>query len=200
MFEAREKIVFQCRVDVVLMQARPTVERGGAWRKTHEEVRRKNGINADDVRWTATHRLRGVPATNRVTDCIDLAYQQILRRAKRTFAEDAKVNPQSVKISDLPLSVQRCEGYIIDVSQSAQRVAYTTKLRSMVSNSQFYVYSADRMMLPQEHLFALGWARAVDVQGFSASAVRELSGESMAAPCVALCLVSMSFALADLWT
>eukprot|EP00971_Amphidinium_carterae_P334331 6469546-Amphidinium_carterae.1 len=110
-----------------LDSVRPMMERGGAWKQTHGQVRKAHGIGADFVRWTPTHQMRGVPLTGRAADCVDLAYQLVLKRAAKKYAEDAKVDVEKVNVSDLPLSAQRCEDYIIDVSQSGSRGAYATK-------------------------------------------------------------------------
>ena len=78
--------------------------------------------------------------------------------------------------------------YVVDVSQDINRKAWSTQLRSMTTSSFFYSYSKGRCLIATEYLRALGFPE-VDVTFMEPSAVKNLAGEAMAPPAIALALL-----------
>ena len=155
------------------------VPRSDNWKKVHADERAKLAPNAMPATpWSSSHALTGLPHTERVEDLVNLIYA---RHHAKHFAEYGP-SPQAF----IPCSL------IIDVSQDARRHSFvTSSVRSMVSGSIFYNFCLQRALCPWEHLQLLGWNRKEldkvwGQKGFSLSAVRDLAGESMACPCIAL--------------
>ena len=96
-----------------------------------------------------------------------------------------------------------CRLYL-DTSQDAKRHAVLEGcLRSICSGSCFYSFAHDRQVESAEHLLFMGWAQAVVEEvmsppdGLKQTAIRDLSGEAMGAPCVALALCALILSLGE---
>ena len=123
-------------------------------------------------KWSAKHDLRGVK-TPRAVDVIDLAYAH---------------QPH------LPL--------FADLSQAGPRRPWAPHLRSMVAASCYYSFARDRIVLPREHLALLGFPASVkvDMPGMSDGKLRQLAGEGMGLPCIALISLCVLAQHKDLWS
>ena len=161
------------------------VDGPSGWKKTHEVVREQEALPT--ILWSDTKSLTGLPPSLRIRDVVNVTYQ---RFHKKTLELKEQGLAQDVRLTEHGLFTP-CD-LVLDVSQDVKRHASTMKsIRSMCSGSMCYHYSQDRMILPTEHMAILGWQHdraeaIVSSAKLTAAAVRDLSGESMASPCVAL--------------
>ena len=162
--------------------------RSDGWKQVHETIRQAIPEESrPDRSWDVGHDLRGVGASLRVRDLINLTYEQHHSKMKSLGEE-------------LPSSgYYKCDLYL-DVSQDAKRNAVMEgSLRSLCAGSCFYSFRADRSITAAEHLLLCGWSEkaVTDVLavGMKPSILRDLSGESMAPPCVGLCLTALCLCL-----
>ena len=147
-----------------------------------------------DVSWRALRPLLGVPLVDRARDVIDLAYQRY-HKLKMKNAEKEGVDFQSLLSDD---GLLECDE-VVDFSQDGRRMCSAVKLRSMCSNASFYSFRERRAICPQEHLFLLGWPKSgLDLKTMSHHCIRDLGGESMAAPSIAVVLTCLALQ-SDLW-
>eukprot|EP00971_Amphidinium_carterae_P063639 1259393-Amphidinium_carterae.3 len=158
----------------------------GKWVDIHATVKKAEAL--PQVSWRAKKNLAGVSQAMRVQDAIDIHYQ---RYHKKQLQAGLQASDNGLFPCDL----------ITDVTQCVKRSACSSSLRAMCSASSFYFYGADRMLLLEEHLGLLGWRYSrIVLKNLKESQVRDLSGESMAPPCIAVILHCLSLTLSDLWT
>eukprot|EP00971_Amphidinium_carterae_P349073 6490832-Amphidinium_carterae.3 len=76
---------------------------------------------------------------------------------------------------------------IVDVSQDGERQAWSFDgvIRSITTSSETFIFRESRTMQPVEHLLALGFANPV-VTGLNGNKIRDLAGEAMPLPPVAI--------------
>ena len=86
----------------------------------------------------------------------------------------------------------------VDVSQCITRRAWAKTIRTLTTSTSIFSFSAQRLLLPSEHLHILGFP-AVSLQDLSPHAVRSLAGAAMAPPCVGVALVALILTL-DTWS
>eukprot|EP00971_Amphidinium_carterae_P352644 6492685-Amphidinium_carterae.8 len=154
------------------------------WHTVHDKVKKQEGLPA--VSWRASKQLRGVSATERVREVIDIAY--------------ARYHKQHAEKGDDTL--RQCP-WLLDVTQCISRKCHCTHFRAMCSGSTYYSYSLDRMITPVEHLLVLGWPQqsALDRLGklsLNPGQVRDLAGESMSPPCIGAVMTALALTL-DIW-
>ena len=90
------------------------------------------------------------------------------------------------------------QSYVVDVSQCISRKAWSKdQLRSMTTSSYYYHFGKGRCLVPREYMRALGFP-PVNTEGLEPGAIRNLAGEAMAPPAIALALLSV-IAASDCW-
>ena len=121
------------------------------------------------------------------------------RFAGHTHTHDLRgvVSERSRDLIDLAWCYHTSLPLYVDLSQSASRKPWTAVIRSMVSNSTYYSFAEDRVLTPGEHLRMLGIVTPTQQLPQSVN-IRNLAGEAMAAPCVALA-ISIAAQLLDVW-
>ena len=87
----------------------------------------------------------------------------------------------------------------LDLSQSLLRKPWSCNVRSMVASSQFFSFARKRVLVPQEHLFLLGWHGPLKLNHLGSSRLRNLAGEGMGVPCVSFMSLCMLMSRDDLW-
>ena len=158
------------KVSEKLACRRPTENK--KWITKHRRLREQWGLT--DVRgaWSARHDLKGVSPSSRVVDCIDLCWQYHQKKG------------------EVPPTL------LTDVSQDVERKPWSGgTFPTLTTSSEIYCYAQDRMVLGLEHAAALGF----DLSTFKApvpnSTLKELTGDGMACPAVALIAASCLVAL-----
>ena len=138
---------------------------GAKWRTNSKAVRRNSGIAEGTM--PPNKQLRGLSRTDRILDLVQLAFDW----CKHSNGD----------IDEL----------FVDCSQDVGHRPWTvSSVRSLTTSSEIYASGIDRVILAGEHMRLLGFGR-VNVDSFSSRQLRELSGEAMSPPCVALCLLSI---------
>ena len=91
--------------------------------------------------------------------------------------------------------------WIVDVTQSLHRRPWSESVRSMCSSSVFYSFPSQRCFQAKEHLQLLGWPTTVATHFLPEAQIRDLAGESMAMPAIALAAAAAILCLPDttLW-
>ena len=154
------------------------------WRQAHHDFRVAEDILDAKPVWSREKPLRGVPNNDRVTDCIDAVYSLYHKSIVSSLPAE-----QAMKVQTCP--------YILDVSQTLTRKPFCDHIRSMCANSTYYVYGLQRAITPAEHLGLLGWPHDLNLAHLSHSQIRDLCGESMAMPCIALCACVLILSMQD---
>ena len=153
---------------------------GCKWQQSHAKLRESLGLCEQD-RWSRQHGRHGLPYGERVSDTIDLAWQQHVALSRR----NGEPSP----------SLQ----LVLDTSQSSYRSAVAPTFRSIVCNSTFFAFARNRMVHPREHMRILGWPEEY-IPDCSASQLRDLSGESMAMPSIAGIFASVVANMPGIWS
>eukprot|EP00971_Amphidinium_carterae_P305104 6062668-Amphidinium_carterae.3 len=153
------------------------------WRKIHATVRTDEGLS-DQVSWTQqnAHKIRGlVGKKERVLDLLDIGY--LIAKKNMPDANDADV----------------AKDLYCDISQSAERRPFSQgELRTLTTSSELFSYGQARLLLPCEHLLALGFGK-VDLRNISGSAQKSLAGGAFALPTMAMALSSVVTSLPGYW-
>eukprot|EP00971_Amphidinium_carterae_P334257 6469418-Amphidinium_carterae.1 len=126
------------------------------WKEKHAKVREEHGIGEGIGKWSTHHQLHGIPRTSeRTRDCIDLAYQVVMKKGSQT---------------DLSKMV-------VDVSQDGSRKPWSAMLRSVTRSSVFYHFGEDRLLSSKELLACFGWCvEDLCLQDMSEAQIRDLIG------------------------
>ena len=168
--------------------------RGEAWKGVHSKLRDELPVDSlPPKKWTASHKLAALPQSTRVRDLVDLLHAQSYSKLK--------LDPRTAAEPDT--AFERTQ-LIVDVTQDARRHTCSVNcshgsqsLRSMCSGSNFYMFSRDRCVVPCEHMMLLGWSPAEikrvlnNTPSLKPSALRDLAGEGMGAPCIGLAVASL---------
>ena len=92
----------------------------------------------------------------------------------------------------------------IDVSQSVSRKPWANitkrSLPSITTSTVFYWVNGQRTVLPLEHFLLLGWTKPPKVAELRSSHLKDLSGEAMPLPCIAVVIISLMHNLSELWS
>ena len=166
---------------------------GVKWKEVHQSIR--DELPVPTPTWTATHSLLGMGSSARVLDLVNVTYSR--------YHANLVANHHAKTLGLDEGECAACSLYL-DVSQDARRSCFAdSSVRSICGGSTFYSYKEDRMICPAEHLCLLGWSRSA-VESLPASLtpamLRDLAGESMACPCVALALSTLLLSMAgDVW-
>eukprot|EP00971_Amphidinium_carterae_P348147 6490349-Amphidinium_carterae.2 len=142
-----------------------------AWKNKHAEVRKKEKCEGIPC-WAGTDTLQwpGLE-TQRVKDVINLAWQVNVKKLGADL-----INPFKL---------------YVDVSQSGHHRPWVYgKLRSVTTSSVIFNFGARRCLLPEEVFAILGFDEA-KFGTLSSFAKKDLVGECMALPCVAMCLAAL---------
>eukprot|EP00971_Amphidinium_carterae_P035286 694592-Amphidinium_carterae.2 len=157
-----------------------------AWKAKHSAFKVKHGLSAES--WTTSNesRCRGLPNNGRERDLVDIA----VAHATKTSSAAADGTP----FRDVDL--------LIDVSQSVDRTPWTLlgsqRVGTLTTSSSLFWTGGGRMLLAEEHFRLQGWdtVRRVNV---SDTALKDLSGESMPLPPMAVVLLSVMYHLPMHW-
>ena len=136
----------------------------GQWVEASKKVLRHAGIDGDkDLRaWRGEEELPGVPKTARVMNLLDVAR-----------------------------ACSQSEDLFVDMSQSVGRRPWSAgTLRSVTTGSSFFSYKRRRALDIRELWRCFGFPDA-SVPCASPHTLRNLLGEAMSLPCVALAMVSV---------
>ena len=93
---------------------------------------------------------------------------------------------------------EKLKDYTVDISQCLSRQAYGERIRNLTTSSSLFAFGQDRLLTPQEHFNILGLP-GVSLEGLSERQAKELAGQAMAAPCIALPLLCLAACLPGVW-
>ena len=155
------------------------------WEKTHQALKGRHGLREGQIGWVEENMedIRGLTGKpDRVLDLINVVWCK---------AKEALEGHSDADVAE------RC---YVDVSQQVQRRPFTLQpvLRSLTTSSEVFSYKHKRMLLPEEHLLAMGFI-APKIQNLTNAAVKDLSGERMALPTTAACVLAVILSFSDLW-
>ena len=125
--------------------------------------------------WCQRHasEIRGLSATDRCLDLVNIAFEVAQKHA---CADDSSVS---------------C-GLFVDVSQSTDRAPWSQNgLRALTTGCEVFAFSLKRTLHPVEHLSVMGFQPPIKTDGLSVSQIRDLAGEGMAMPSIAMALISV---------
>ena len=170
-----------------LLHSDACIWRLGYW---HAEIRKKENLPA--VMWSVSRSLAGCGAAPRAIDVIDLTYSRFHKKC----TEDGQIPNSDDGLFD------HCSWYV-DISQEVGRRAYTDgRLRALCGGTTYYSYQRQRLLLPEEHLMCMGWARgSYSREHISDHSLRDLAGESMAPPAIGLVVASLCLSISNgIWS
>ena len=147
------------------------------WPKHHEKLRQRFQLPAGQPWTDQGGKCNGVHAA-RGRDVVNLSYAMLLKNG---------VAPHMVG------------SYLVDISQSLNRKAFGQKVRNLTTSSSLFCFAKDRLLSAQEHFSVLGMP-TVNLSEVSDHQARELAGQAMAAPCIALPLLIVALSLPGVWT
>ena len=159
---------------------------GGEWKKHHRQVREKFSLqDKQSSRWMekrgSGYNFR---ASQRVLDMINLAWDVEYSRNRTMSMEELE------------------QRLMIDISQSAHRIPWSTKLRSITTSTALYSYRLKRVLHPLELLSLLGFPlQKISLKAereISPKQIQDLAGEAMALPCAGLIAQALALSL-PLW-
>ena len=169
LFQAREEAL---ETQLVTKQRNKTEK--PQWQKHHDEMRKKHNVQ-QGTPWTNAGGLcRGV-VTARGRDVVNAAYA-ILKKE----------------------GVEDMQSITVDISQCLSRKAWGGKVRNLTTSSALFAFCKDRLLAPPEHFNVLG-LEGVQLTNQSDHSAKELAGQAMAAPCIALPLLCICASLPGLW-
>ena len=96
------------------------------------------------------------------------------------------------------VSVEQIQHYTVDTSQCVKRKTWGEKVRNLTTSSCLFSFGKDRVLCPDEHYNVLG-LEGVKLDGLSERQSKELAGQAMAAPCIALPLLCLIASLPNIW-
>ena len=145
-----------------------------AWRSQSVEIRNRFHVSLDYKPWgTAARRLTGVPKTQRVRECIELA-------AIAHVGPPGK-HPNSVR--------EILQDVYIDISQNPCRMAWTNSqqiTKCLTTSSLLYAFHRDSVVLPLEMMIWQGHRGDLALPtSMPQNALKELSGQGICLPCLA---------------
>lgn len=121
--------------------------------------------------------LRGLQATERVMDLLDIAWYSETRHC-RSAAEVSEVR----------------RSLVVDCSQGVDRYPWSKTMRTITTGSEYYSFAMDRRISEEEKFALLGFEGPASAD-LPDAALRDLCGEAMALPSVGSILLSMAIAL-----
>lgn len=125
---------------------------------------------------------RGVPKIERVQTMLDLVCLQ-------KWSE----RPNRGKLHEVVWPDLMCDVFV-DWSQNPARRAYSGKngeIRCLCTSSQIYSFEADRALFPIEYMRLQGWGFDIEIPQECTGKMRELAGQGMALPCLAVLVWSV---------
>ena len=146
-------------------------------------MRNQLGVPARMRPWTGMKSFagRGVPRTARALEIIDLAAIETL--GSSAMVEKALRNERWLRDQVVAADL------VVDISQNPIRKAFTKngKWPCLTTSSQVYSFARDSMLLPLEYMLLQGHRRTLSIpRGMKPSELRDLAGEGMSLPCLAL--------------
>ena len=161
-------------------------EQSGAWRQDMD-------VGANVKPWTSQPNFEGIGVkhTDRSLELMDLvALQTVLGSQCRNPIQKALRHPQWMK--------DQLGKVFVDLSQNPVRRCFTKRGKTpcLTTSSMIYAFSRDSLLVPLEHMLLQGHKRTISIPDqMSGKQVRELAGEGMSLPCLALiiwCLVMVN--------
>ena len=131
---------------------------GAEWRATHRSFPKSHGLpNAGG--WTGqTDGVKGA----RELDCVHICASLTQLKAGASIAD-----------------------WVIDVSQSVTRKAWTCSFPCLTTSSVIFLYGRGRLLSAREHLRVMGFPDWCVPSSMKPPAFRSLAGEAIAVPCAA---------------
>ncbi|CAE8638766.1 unnamed protein product [Polarella glacialis] len=152
------------------------------WLRETAAWREKLGISPQFSPWTSCGFFEGIGLrkTHRVRDLLDCIV------AEKT-ANLQKKTPAAIRAA--------MSGMYADTSQSHSRRTFTNKTgitNCLTTSSELYSFDRDAIVLPVEHLLLHGHHKSTVIpNGMSQADIKELAGEGMALPCLAVIIWSI---------
>eukprot|EP00971_Amphidinium_carterae_P346374 6487784-Amphidinium_carterae.4 len=154
------------------------------WAAKHTAFKKKHNIEGEPS-WTSLHgaQCRGLAGKQREKDLIDVAVA-MAQKSSRSEVGAGEVD------------------MIVDISQSLHRTPWVfidkKTMTSLTTSSTLWWRGGGRVLQPVEHFALMGWGK-VKTSELSQSALRDLSGESMPLPMMAVAILSLLFSVEDWW-
>ena len=148
------------------------------WKVQSVSLRDRLKLPAKHAPWTgrANVKLRGVRASERQRDLLDVCFEVLRRR-----------NGNGNK----PLSEVIANSWC-NVSQSVERMpVYSGSIPTLTRNTELYSFEHDTVLSGESHLRLLGWPQHFCSGDFSQGELRNLAGDSVSVPVFALLLAAM---------
>lgn len=148
----------------------------GEWKEKSAAWCRNAGLTLGSKAWSSKSgkHLAGCPSA-RARDCINVGYAFHTKRATSTREAEAMA-----------------EDLLCDVSQNVDRKPWACKFGTFTTSCEYYSYGLDRMIFEEEKFALLGFdVRKLNLHGISAGSLRDVAGEAMAVPCVAMVIYSI---------
>ena len=140
-------------------------EHSATWRTTHENFKKKLGIEVPANSYVCRHSIQGLASSERVAELLDIV--------------------REVQGADAPHT-------IVDVSQCLSRKPYSTSATTVTRTSEFYSFSLHRMVTPVEHMVMLGFdVPSLRISHLAQSCIKDLSEDAMACPSIACALLAL---------
>ena len=149
----------------------------GLWKEKHQAMRTKYALGDFTQPWFEKGKRGGGLTCERTRDFVNVAYGVL----QKTCPDEAAVM-----------------AHTLDVSQCISRRPWSAQLRNLTTSSQLFNMAQDRLLTPHEHFRVLGLER-VSLSGLTPHQAKELAGQAMAAPCIAVPLHCVIATLHSLW-
>eukprot|EP00971_Amphidinium_carterae_P342684 6482084-Amphidinium_carterae.1 len=158
-------------------------ERGVKWEVKHAEIRKKLHLAPASGMFKSV-QLSGIRNDDRrARDLVELAYQACVAKHPNDEAYVKYVK----------------EHLLIDLSQCGSRKPWALgSLKSLTTGSDVFIFAQMRTLLPIELFRLMGW-RQPCLKNLSGQACRNLIGESMSLPSLALVLLAVVTSLPGFW-
>ena len=158
------------------------------WKQQSAEWRADMQVGADVKPWTSHEGFQGngFKHTDRSLELLDLVAVQTLISSGLSKSIN-KVGSRLMK--------KQLGNVLVDLSQNPVRRCFTKNGKSpcLTTSSQIYSFGRDSLLVPLEYMILQGHKRTIAIpDGMSGKQVKELAGEGMSLPCLALivwCLV-----------
>ena len=147
------------------------------WLEAHRTFKKSRGLNTDLM-----PQLPTISAGNREQDLISIAWASETSNG---------TNPLNVDV-------------FVDISQSVSRKPWADvkkkPLPTITTSTVLYWVNGRRLLLPVEHFLLLGWPRPPQARDLSQAQLKDLSGEAMPLPCIAVVIMNIMYGLAGFWS
>ena len=150
----------------------------GLWRQKHQAMRAKHGLDEFSQPWFEAGKTARGLESERARDFVNVAFGTLQKT----------VPPGESALQ-----------YTLDISQCITRKPWSARVRNLTTSSQLFSLAQDRLVSSPEHFRILGLEN-VNFSAVSSFQTRELAGQAMAAPCIAVPLLCAIASLRELWS